>query len=381
MSLSILRIHSPINPSSGGTYTSIVENTRYLSSRGVITIMLTPSIHPSTPDNDITWSKTYYFPSVLGAFSYSPFLLKKAKYIANRHCIDCVIVDGLWQYCGIVASQLYRQLRIPVIQYTHGMLDPFFASQRVKHLRNKLYWYFIERFNIRARFCMIYTHPSEEEYANRWINFPVKSFIQPLGIKGSTQSKTDFTPAFSASNPCKLLFFGRIHPKKGIDILLNAISLLDDPSLITLSIIGPPGSDGYKEQLLSSIDKLNISKIVHWFDPVYGDEKWKYYLSSDLFLLPTRGENFGLTIPEALSSSLPVICTDRAAIHGFISSYQAGYVCNLSSEALARALSLFLHLSVQQRKLASKNARRLFDEVFSSSVANKQLYSLLQSAI
>ena len=378
MSLTILRIHPSINPSSGGTYTSIVENTRYLSSKGVETIMLTPSIHPQTPDSDFTWSRSYYFRSWFGPFSFSPSLFKKARWIIKKHKVNYVIIDGLWQYCGIVASALYSKENVSVIQYTHGMLDPFYASQPLKYFRNKIYWFCVESKNMCNRSFVIYTHADEKAYVEKWL-FPakIKSFVQPLGISGSPCDLNLTCHEFTRINPCRLLFLGRIHPKKGIDLLLESIACLDDPSIISLRVVGPVDDSEYKALLLNLVRKYNITSIVKWLTPAYGDQKWNLFNSSDLFVLPTRGENFGLTIPEALSSALPVLCSDKAAIHSFLTDYSAGFVSKSSALSFSESLKCFLSLSPDERSKIRRNAKFLFDEVFSSDIANEKLFQLL----
>ena len=374
----ILRIHPEINPSSGGTYTSIVENTRYLTSKGVLTIMLTPGIPPSTPEDDICWGRTYYFRSFLGPFSFSFDLYQQAQEIIQLYNVDIIIIDGLWQYCGVVASKLYRNTNVSVIQYTHGMLDPFYATQKLKFIRNKIYWSLVERKNMKARSSIIFTHITEKTIVDSWCSSSkASSYIQPLGISGSPIHSEKYHQAFTKQAPCKLLFFGRIHPKKGIDILIKAISLLAKPELVELLIVGPDGPSTYKVNLLRLIDKYNLQSIITWESPVYGSEKWDYYRDSDAFILSTRGENFGLTIPEALSSCTPVISTNKAAIHEFISDYEAGIVSEANPDSVASAIDYFLSITVEKRKLMSSQARLLFDQVFSSKVANEKLYSLL----
>ena len=105
--------------------------------------------------------------------------------------------------------------------------------------------------------------------------FPFKSFVQPLGIKGAPLHKS-ISPQSTPKTILVKYYFLAVSIPKGIDMLLEAISLLDDPSLITLSIVGPSGSARYKEYLLSLVARLKLSTRVHWFDPVYGADKGNF---------------------------------------------------------------------------------------------------------
>jgi len=103
----------------------------------------------------------------------------------------------------------------------------------------------------------------------------------------------------------RLLFLGRLHPIKGIENLLRALRLLDDPT-ITLQIVGD-GEERYKEQLRALVDQLGLSRSVTFGGSVEGLAKSAAFLSADVCVVPSYSENFGMVVAESLAHGVPVV--------------------------------------------------------------------------
>ena len=105
----------------------------------------------------------------------------------------------------------------------------------------------------------------------------------------------------------QLLFLSRIHPKKGIELLLTSLSLLRPKDWICT--IAGMGSKAYENDLLKRVKILGLDDTVNFVGPVYGKQKESIFKESHAFILPTYSENFGIAIAEAMSWGLPVITT------------------------------------------------------------------------
>jgi glycosyltransferase involved in cell wall biosynthesis len=343
--------------------------------------MLTSYIDASTPATDRVWDRLYTYKSALGPYSLSNGLYSLAADIVATESIDIIIVDGLWQFCGVVASRIARDYHVRVLQYTHGQLDPYFFSEPIKIARKLIYWILVEYHNLKLRSAIIYTHPYEASYAKMWtLGLKTPRFILPLGIYGCPPSVSNSPERAEPTLALNILFFGRIHPKKGLDLLIKAIALLPDTRQVNLRVVGPVDSLNYRRRLTRLCTNLKLDEVVTWFDPVYGLAKWNIYKESDVFMLPSRGENFGLTIPEALSSGIPVICSDKAALHAYISEYSAGYVCTTSPSSISFAIQQFLSASDVERKAMSNNAVSLFKNVFHVSSVGSNLSKIIATS-
>ena len=134
-----------------------------------------------------------------------------------------------------------------------------------------------------------------------------------------------------------VLSLGRIHPKKGLDGLLHAWAKIEPahPDW-RLMIVGPPEA-GHDQELISLATSLGLSRVsVH--GPAYDDDRLLAYRQADLFVLPTLGENFGLTVAESLSAGTPAISTIGAPWSG-LESEGCGWWVDHGVEPLAVALS------------------------------------------
>jgi glycosyltransferase involved in cell wall biosynthesis len=154
-----------------------------------------------------------------------------------------------------------------------------------------------------------------------------------------------------------LLFLGRIHPKKGVDILLRAWSEVQDRFnnwrlLIVGTDKGYGGRAGYLDQMKQLSATLRLKRVA-FNDPLYGEAKWTAYRNAELYVLPTHSENFGMTVAEALAAGTPVIVS-KGAPWREIESRGAGWWIDIGVAplvaALERAMAESLDALVQRGK-------------------------------
>jgi glycosyltransferase involved in cell wall biosynthesis len=132
----------------------------------------------------------------------------------------------------------------------------------------------------------------------------------------------------------RLLFLSRLHPKKGLETLLEVLANL--PGHVILTIAGG-GAPDFEAALASRVQALGLAARVSFLGHVGGDEKRRALEAADVFVLPTLSENFGIAIAEALASGLPVVTT-RAAPWAEIERHRCGKWIEPDQRALAEAL-------------------------------------------
>ena len=152
--------------------------------------------------------------------------------------------------------------------------------------------------------------------------------------------KGQFRGKFNINNKEKIvLFLGRIHEIQGIDMLIEAFSLITkEYSNVKLVIAGP--DDGYLSIIKNQIDNLRIHDKVLFTGPLYGQEKNAAYVDADVYVLPSRYEVFGNTILESYACGTPVIVTDRCGISDFVKN--VGCVVNFDRNELRDAIIVLL---------------------------------------
>lgn len=145
-------------------------------------------------------------------------------------------------------------------------------------------------------------------------------------------------------------FMSRIHPKKGIEMLLQAAAML--PASFDLAIVGT-GDEAYVNRLKQA-SAQSLPGRVHWLGFKEGQEKWLVLQGSDLFVLPSYSENFGIAVLEAVACGLPVVISDQVALQDEVKKHHLGIVTPLSANALAEAMKDLLASSTERKEISSR---------------------------
>lgn len=302
---------------------------------------------------------------VFSGYGFRLGLIKLLSQLASEH--DVVIIHGLWQYHAIASWFALRHLSKPYYVYPHGMLDPWFKKRYpLKHLKKCLYWLLADYYVLRDANAVLFTTSRESELA-RHSFFPYKAHEAVVGYGTSappanieSQLSIFFQHYPSLINKRILLFLGRIHPKKGIDLLIQAFadSAQVDNSLHL--VIAGPDQVGLKTSLEKLSLSLGISKCITWTGMLTDELKWGAYRAAELFCLPSHQENFGIAVAEALACSTPVMISSSVNISSDVLAAKAGLVhlptCSSTSEALRSWLLIDDHI----KSSMSSNAYQLF---------------------
>jgi glycosyltransferase involved in cell wall biosynthesis len=272
----ILHIIATLNPAAGGP----VESVRVLLSYGPIGYMgeVVTLDDPSAP-----FLKDVGFPvHALGptrtVYGFNTKLLPWLK--ANRDRFDGVVVNGLWQYCGL-AAWLALAGNTPYVVFTHGMLDPYFKHAfPMKHVKKWLYWVPVEYRVLRDAYRVLFTSKAEKRLAEQsfWLH-RWNPYVVPYGASGPTGHPELMKEAFFERCPETrgkryLLFLGRIHRKKGCDLLIDAFARVaaKDPELYL--VVAGPDQQQWSERLQQTAASQGIAERVYWPGMVTGDTKW-----------------------------------------------------------------------------------------------------------
>ena len=135
-----------------------------------------------------------------------------------------------------------------------------------------------------------------------------------------------------------ILFLGRINFKKGLDLLVHAFhqvaSCIDNAVLV----IAGPDNDGYAGVVRKWVASLGISSKVYWLGMLYDREVLEAYVDSDVFVLPSYTENFGIAVVEAMACGLPVVISDHVNIWKAVSDSHSGLTVRLDIQEIAQAI-------------------------------------------
>lgn len=278
--------------------------------------------------------KVHYLPPSKNKFGRAYFsspLLK--KYIVAFSGFDLVHVNTLFNAFSRTGMQFAHKNHIPYVVTPHGMLDAF-SLTRSKWMK-KLHRFLFDDDLLAASNVVQFTTANEEK--NSIIIKKIKPIVIPLGFEfpdGEIPVKKTNT-----QNALRLVFLGRINRKKGIDLLVQALSTLDRLIVqnIQVDIFGDD-DDNCKsdlEQLITSLNLQNNFSFLGTLPPAKRDETLRSY---DALVLTSHQENFGLVVTEALSNGLPVFVSDKVNLCDFVIENNGGWVTSLEVNKIAKNL-------------------------------------------
>src|SRR5207248_446837 len=218
-------------------------------------------------DPNAAWTKNvdltvHALGSGVASYRYSKALMPWLRQHGGDY--DRVIVNGIWQYLSFAAWRRYAGSTIPYYVLPHGMLDPWFKETfPLKHLKKWLYWPWAEYRVLRDAAAVIFTSEEERLLARKsfWL-YRANERVSPLGVPSpvapSPASREIFLQRFPQLRDKRiLLFLGRLHPKKGCDILIDAFGQVADDS-VSLVLAGPD-QVGWQAELEQRVTNLKLS--------------------------------------------------------------------------------------------------------------------------
>jgi glycosyltransferase involved in cell wall biosynthesis len=259
-------------------------------------------------------------------------LFRWLKEEASARKFDVMHSHGMWQMCVVYPGTVARRNKKPLVVSPRGALSTW-AMKHGSWLKH-VFWPLVQRPALEKASCFHATAESECRDIRRL------GFRQPVAI---IPNGVDVPPCTlkQSRNVRTVLFLGRLHPIKGIDVLLQAwAAVMDRFPRWHLVIAGTDSSYGdtcgYLHDMRALASTLNLTR-VHFGGPLYGEDKLSAYRDADLFVLPSHSENFGVTVAEALVAGTPAIVTKGAPWEG-LETHRAGWWIDGGVDALVAAL-------------------------------------------
>jgi glycosyltransferase involved in cell wall biosynthesis len=381
--MNILRIINSINPEYGGPVEGIKQQAKIALNEGHSTEIV------CLDDENSQYVKDFSFPAyALGPtkskYGYSERL--KPWLENNYQRYDAIIIHGIWQYHSYAAHSVLSAKNAPYYLFTHGMLDPWFKHQYpLKHLKKYLYWFWGEYPVIRDAKKVLFTCEEEKVLAREsfW-PYRCNEHVVNYGTAGHTgdadEQKNFFLNRFPHLRDKRfLLFLSRVHPKKGIDLLIEAFANTNNNIPDLQLVIAGPDQVGWQKELQQLAEKKGIADKITWTGMLSGDMKWGAYHSAEAFILPSHQENFGIVVAEAMSCSLPVLISNKVNIWQEISADNAGLVEDDTLTGCTHLLTRWQQMDKNYKVQMGTNARNCFINRFEITNATISLLDAIKS--
>jgi len=387
----LLNVTSSINPAAGGVSESILRLSKALMNLGHEVEIV------SVDDPASAWKESLQVPVHMKGPPRGPLESSGDfnQWLAqNGGRFDAIISHGLWRDNSRATRQAARAAGRPYFIFPHGMLDPWFKRHYpVKHIKKYVYWWLTEYAVLRDARAVLFTCREEMLLARESFQ-PYKCVerVVPLGTSEPPKNKEEQEKAFSEAFPeirkkRLILFLGRLHEKKGCDLLLSAfLNLLQSKPReiwrdLHVMIAGPCSHPHYLKLLKQQAGQCEALSpgSVSFPGMVSGDLKWGALRQAEVFVLPSHQENFGIAVVEALACGAPVLISRPVNIWREIESSGAGLVDSDTVEGCSRLLAKWLNLADKDRVAMAARTVDSFKQYFEITQTAVSLVDTIRS--
>ena len=362
----IIQIVPSVSKESSGPSYSIIGLCKSLIKYNLDIQLLSLDWEPiKSPPKFLTTFKMGWMPRRLG---HSPLLFKHLLDQVKSKKIDIVHNHGMWQMNSLYPGWVVKKSKSKLIVSPRGTFSEW--AMNSGSFMKKFFWVLLQKPSLRNTECFHAT--SEAEYRDiRRLGFKQPVAIIPNGIDIPS------LPKKKRKEVRTLLFLGRIHPVKGLDLLLHAWKEVQDTFPEWQLILaggdeGFHGASGYLNKMQNLSNTLDLQR-VRFVGELNGANKLEAYTDADLFILPSFSENFGVTIVESLASGAPVITTNGTPWKD-LESRKAGWCIDSDVDALTSCLKISLPLSHSDLSRMGLKGRQWMENEFSwEKIANQML--------
>lgn len=298
-----------------------------------------------------------------GFLYYSPAMRRAAPRLVRDS--DVLHAHGLYVGTNFIFGREAHRQRKAMVYHVHGMFEPYILG-RSRWKKRLVHWLF-ENQNIRdVRLWRALTGKEADQIRASGARQPIA--VIPNGLDPAEFSGT-FDPAAPIDtallkglrkDSLRLLFLGRIHPKKGLDMLLPAWARVAAFNGDWQLVVAGPDEAGHLAQVRAQAESLGLKDRVLFTGLVTGEAKTRLLHSADLFVLPSYSEGFPMSVLEAWACGVPVIATRECNVDG-IAAAEAGWECDAETNSIEQALKAALAVSEAERRGRGDNGRRLVE--------------------
>jgi glycosyltransferase involved in cell wall biosynthesis len=331
--MKILQVTPFFSPKFGGSVTVLYQITSELAKKGHhITILTSDFGFDDQYTNDLKGYgvKVIPFRTIInfGYFIYTPSINMWLR--ENIKDFDVIHIHNFRSYQNNCCLFYAIENNIPVIVQAHGTVLPFFEKQGLKKIYDLVWGKKILQYTSKA---IALTDIEANQYLTMGV-LKNKIEVIPNGLDllqfSDLPKRGGFRSKYGISDNEKIiLFLGRIHKIKGIDLLINAYAdLVREAGDVRLVIAGP--DENYLSVITNQINALNLPVKPLFTGPVYGRDKLSAYVDADIFVLPSRYEAFPMTLLEAMVCGTPVIVSDNCGCEKMLENAGCGSIVNFT---------------------------------------------------
>jgi glycosyltransferase involved in cell wall biosynthesis len=275
------------------------------------------------------------------------YLTSPAMCLALRSRVatfDVVHVNAFYRWPTEVACLASRRRRVPYVLQPHGVLDPWHTRQR--RIGKRIYHWLIEDAQIAHAAAVQCTSRMELEAVEAW-GVKTPSYVVPSGLDiGIFVEPVDPALLFSRFPVLRgrvlVTFLGRLAEEKGLEFLPDAFAAAATGRPDAHLVVAGPDDEGRADGVRFRMAELGLSEQLTIMGTVTGEVKVALLQASRVFVLPSRGESFGLSVAEAMAAGVPVVISPNVAIADIVEEADAGLIVPRDARSIGDAIAVFL---------------------------------------
>lgn len=302
-----------------------------------------------------------------GNFTFSPSLVLEAYRIVKEY--DLVICNGIMNFPLIFSALVALLKGKPYSFLPHGTLYKETFELKSKFAKKLLYNLIVKHLLVRSSGIQ-FTTLDEKEKVCSYLQINPKSFIIPNSIDASKYIVLPPKGLFFKEYPLLenkrlIVFFGRITAKKGMDILIESFYKLSNEFPDLHLVIAGSDEENYSIKVKEWIKEYNLSEQVTFTGLLSGKNKYSVLIDSEIFVLPSYSENFGMSVVEAMLCGIPVVISKGVGIYNEVSDNDAGIVTDISVDAVFSGIKELLQNEPKRKKYSNQGkvfVREYYDQ-------------------
>ncbi|HEY2725959.1 MAG TPA: glycosyltransferase, partial [Parafilimonas sp.] len=344
----------------GGTIESVARLCEGLVQSGVEVKVFTTTANGSEELNVkpgveyiVEGVKVIYFKRLTKDHSHITVSLWKKLYKEYKN-YDVVHIHSWWNILVLVATFICKQKKVKLVLSPHGMLSDYIINNSKAKLKFLIHTFIGKRL---LKSALLHTTSKAElteckKLIPGWKGFVVPNIVWLPQLEIEKKTNKAFT----------ILFLSRIHPKKGIELLMEAISTLKIN--VHLAIAGA-GEKDYIEGLKKKAKKLELQNKIEWLGWIDREQKFDILMQADLFALTSYNENFANVVIESLHVGTPVLLSQEVGLSQFVAENNLGWICTLSSEDITQKIEAAVQ-DTEKRERIKNCAPKIIQKYFSA---------------
>ena len=381
--LNVLHVTPSMSPTWGGPTVAVSELTSELVRQGAKCEIVTSHGYRvgtgriPTPDVPVT-----SFATELPARYWTGYSKELSRFMDKRaNGFDLIHIHEIWNFPGYAAFRSARKYKLPFVVTIHSELSDW--SLRQKALKKRLYRLcLLDRMLNDAGAIHAITNAEKEQVQKLGFETPV--VVTPNGVK---QSRFEALPSPQRlirrfpklKGKRVILFLGRLHPKKGLDILARSFSTVARHFEDAVLLIVGPDKFGTRENMEAILRSKGLLDRTLFTGLLTGEDKLAAMSCADLFVLPSHSDVLGIAVLEAMASRLPVIIT-KGCEFPEVSEHGAGLVVEADEAPIAEAISLLLSDTALRDRMG-RRGHKLVTERYSWEATATIMVNLYQALV